>query len=226
MMKKRHFGNCVVTWCFCLLIASSVNADLSLITNGSFELANVNWTGTGVGPVGGPEGHYIELFAGSTAINGWTVTGYSIDYGMYWFASDGDMSMDLVGHQPGGGIQQTFATVPGQQYSVIFDLAGNPLAPNESRLRVMGVSAAGQSTTFDFDCDGYSWDNIGWTEKSWLFTANSSQTTLQFYNIFGVWDGGAALDNVRVYATPAPGAVLLGVLGLSCAGWRLRRKTT
>jgi choice-of-anchor C domain-containing protein len=224
MMKKRHFGNRTVTWCLCLLIASGAHADLSLITNGSFELTNVDWTSTGVGPVGGPEGHYIELFAGSTAINGWTVTGYSIDYGMYWFASDGDMSIDLIGHQPGGGIQQSFATVPGQEYEVVFDMAGHPHAPSESRLRRMGVSAAGQNTVFDFDANGYSYGNMGWTEKSWFFTASDTQTTLRFYSVLGIYDGGPALDNVRVYATPVPGAALLGVLGLCCAGWRLRRR--
>jgi hypothetical protein len=40
------------------------------------------------------------------------------------------------------------------------------------------------------------------------------------------YDGYATLDNFAANVVPVPGAILLGILGLSTAGWRLRRKTT
>jgi hypothetical protein len=41
----------------------------------------------------------------------------------------------------------------------------------------------------------------------------------------GASDLTVAMLDVRVVPAPVPGAALLGVLGLSCAGWRLRRPT-
>jgi hypothetical protein len=41
----------------------------------------------------------------------------------------------------------------------------------------------------------------------------------------GTYAGNALVDmNFRTYVVPVPGAVLLGVLGLACSGWRLRRR--
>ena len=38
--------------------------------------------------------------------------------------------------------------------------------------------------------------------------------------------GGLVITDIGFSVVPVPGAVLLGVLGLTTAGWRLRRKTT
>ena len=60
------------------------------IVNGGFEAASLN------------PGVFTTLFAGSTAINGWTVGGHSIDYiGSYWQPAEGSRSIDLSGNDKG-----------------------------------------------------------------------------------------------------------------------------
>lgn len=167
--------------------AWSVLTDPDVITNGSFE----------TGPVIEPDS-YLNMPVGSTDITGWTVTRASIDYkGFYWSHFHGDRSIDLDGDASFGGIEQTFATTSGQVYNVGFHMAGNPNgAPT---IKTMRVTAAGQHQDFTFDITGKTTQNMGWTAKTWTFTANSSSTTLEFYSrdtVNGSY--GPALDNVSV----------------------------
>ncbi|MBC1197743.1 choice-of-anchor C family protein, partial [Microcystis aeruginosa BLCCF158] len=162
------------------------NFQVNLITNGSFE----------IGP--DPSG-YLPLNPGSTAITGWTVTRDQIDYTAYWVDADGDRSLDLNGSPGVGGIAQTFSTIAGQQYLVSFALAGNTYSGTP--IRQLGVSAAGQSEVFSFDTTGFSDDNMGWVNKTWVFTATASTTTLEFYSLSIEPENaafGPALDNVSV----------------------------
>ncbi len=162
------------------------NFQVNLITNGSFEI--------------GPDpGGYLPLNPGSTAITGWTVTRDQIDYTAYWVDADGDRSLDLNGSPGVGGIAQTFSTIAGQQYLVSFALAGNTYSGTP--IRQLGVSAAGQSEVFSFDTTGFSDDNMGWVNKTWVFTATASTTTLEFYSLSIEPENaafGPALDNVSV----------------------------
>ncbi|MDV2999420.1 MAG: hypothetical protein N5P05_001026 [Chroococcopsis gigantea SAG 12.99] len=115
-----------------------------------------------------------------------------------------------------GGIAQTLQTVAGQRYRVSFAMAGNP----ESGLPVkkMGVSAAGQSANFSFDTTGYTVSNMGWQNKTWTFTANSTATNLEFYSLSNEPANssyGATLDNVSVVALPPEVAIDLNWKGIS-----------
>ncbi len=162
------------------------NFQVNLITNGSFE----------IGPDTDP---YLPLDPGSTAITGWTVTRDQIDYVAYWVDADGERSLDLNGSPGVGGIAQTFSTIAGQQYLVSFALAGNTYSGTP--IRQLGVSAAGQSEVFSFDTTGFSDDNMGWVNKTWVFTATASTTTLEFYSLSIEPENaafGPALDNVSV----------------------------
>jgi choice-of-anchor C domain-containing protein len=162
------------------------NFQVNLITNGSFE----------IGPDPDP---YLPLDPGSTAITGWTVTRDQIDYVAYWVDADGERSLDLNGSPGVGGIAQTFSTIAGQQYLVSFALAGNTYSGTP--IRQLGVSAAGQSEVFSFDTTGFSDDNMGWVNKTWVFTATASTTTLEFYSLSIEPENaafGPALDNVSV----------------------------
>src|SRR5271157_4185829 len=157
----------------------------NLLVNGSFEQ---------------PGGNDILSATGST-ITGWTVVaGTNVDYiHTYFTCSDGAFCLDLDGTPGAGGIAQTFATTPGTAYTVTFDMAGNPAAgPTVKQMR---VQAAGQSASFSFDITGHSANSMGWTTKTWTFTANSSSTTLEFDSLDGPNSNyGPALDNVRVTA--------------------------
>jgi choice-of-anchor C domain-containing protein len=163
----------------------------NLLVNGSFE----------EGPETRNDGHTnVDLDKGSTVITGWETTrgGAGIIDSTYWKPADGKRSLALS-KRPGqtecGGISQTFKTKKGQKYCVTFQLAGDPLAgPPEKKLQ---INAAGKSAEFTFDQTGKTRVDMGWVTKSWEFTAEGDQTTLEF---MGLTEGmyGPALDDVVV----------------------------
>lgn len=206
-------------------------ATTSLITNGSFE--------DGPNP-----GAFKTLSAGDTSIPGWEVIGGvypngdakgSIDYiGGYWTASDGYRSLDLDGITP-GGVQQTFATEPGQEYRVTFDMAGNPEGPPV--IKTLLTTANGSRTVFDFQIVGTTTKtNMNWQRKSFDFTATESSVTLTFQSLTdpsGIpgtagkpGSFGAALDNVAVWAVPEPVTMFGAFMAVSSLGMYIRRRGT
>jgi choice-of-anchor C domain-containing protein len=158
------------------------------VQNGSFEAASVD-----------PGADYIRLANGSTAITAWTVGDAGIDYeGGYWQPAEGRRSLDLNAASA-GSIRQLIGTSPGLRYLVTFAMAGNP--DGVPWIKSIRVSAASQSQDFSFDTTGYSRVIMGWTSKSWSFTANSYLTSLEFKSII-TGSYGPALDNVRVVRAP------------------------
>jgi len=159
--------------------------------NGGFEL--------------GPDpGSYATKGAGNTSITGWTVTGHSIDYiGTLWQHGEGIRSLDLNGGGQ-GGIQQTFDTVLNQVYAVTFLMAGNPDGPPA----VKTLTAAAGSFSGNFTATAGTRVAMGWTIKSFNFTAQGASTTLSFASQdAGVY--GAALDGVTLAPVPEPFTLLL-----------------
>jgi choice-of-anchor C domain-containing protein len=164
----------------------------NLLVNGSFD------------QIAGTPGNYAVLAGGSTDITGWTVTGVGIDWldNTYWEASDGLASLDLSGtifngsFVYAGGIEQTFATTPGEQYTVSFDLAGNSYF---QAIETVRVSAAGQYQDYSFNTAGHSNGDMGWTGQTFTFTATGGSTTLNFSSLDGPGDYiGPTIDNVHV----------------------------
>ncbi len=200
------------TLTFTSLTLASRPTQAATFTNGSFEL--------------GPDpGAFLTLPTGSTAISGWLVLGKSIDYsGSVWQASDGNRSIDLSG-QGAGRIEQTFDTITGAAYQVLFDLAGNPNGtPVEKLLRVAATGNTAQD--YSFDTTGKSFTAMGWQTVAYNFTATSPNTTLLFTSLINT-PYGPALDNVRVSTdgvSPVPTPALLpGLIGMGLAAWRKRR---
>lgn len=180
-------------------------AGINLVTNGSFEISDLD-----------PGTAWIPMSAGNTAITGWTTFGGGIDYmGSIVAASDGVRSIDLNNVTPGGGVEQTFATVAGWIYTVEFDLSANMYGGPAPK--VMEVSAAGQGEEFEFDyvAAGATAQDPAWERISWSFIGNGSSATLRFTGVStGVY--GAEIDHVVVTGVaPTPGtAALLGLGGL------------
>ena len=136
------------------MTSAEIYDPLNMVRNGSFETASVD-----------PGEH---LVSGSTAIAHWTVGDAGIDYRGDWQAAEGRRSLDLNYLGP-GSIRTSFTTInQGQAYLVTFAMAGNPGgAQGIKRLR---VTAGDQSQEFSFDTTGKSTDNMGWTNKSLIFT--------------------------------------------------------
>ena len=162
--------------------------------NGSFEVGT------------GPGAAFITLGNGdNTSITGWTVIRGDIDYiGGYWQASNGVRSLDLIGDQFVGGVQQTFDTIPGATYLVSFDMAGNPAGG--PTIRPLVVTVAGNTQSFTFDITGATLSNMNWTPHQFTFVATGTTETIQFVSdLTGDPTAccyGAALDNVQVVALP------------------------
>jgi choice-of-anchor C domain-containing protein len=168
-------------------IVSTAAPPNPLLNNGSFEDGNFT------------AGSSDHLTAGSTDITGWSIDSGDIDWiGSLWVASNGSRSIDLNGFSS-GTISQPFTTVPGETYTVTFDMAGNPqgTSPCAQGVKTLEASAGGTSQTFSFDTTGKTNSNMGWTQKSFSFVANSTTTTLTFESLTGS-ACGPALDNVKV----------------------------
>ena len=130
----------------------------------------------------------------STDILVWSIISGNIDYiGTTWQSSDVGRNIDLNGNTP-GAISQTFDTVPGTAYTVLFDMAGNT---HSIRIYTMKVSAAGESREYTFDNFGKTTSNMGWEENPFSFIASDSTTTLTFESLTNTGDlrDGPALDN-------------------------------
>lgn len=187
-------------------------------TNGSFEASVVN-----------PGAGWSTLNGGSNAISGWVVTGCQVEYmGTFWQASDGVRSVDLDGNCA-GGVSQTFDTSVGTQYTVTFDLSGNPAGPPTTK--TLSVTAAAVSSNYTFNVSGISYANMGYQAETFIFTAIAAATTLAFTSLDpGFY--GPVIDNVRVTAgfssseVPAPGAFALILLGFAALGITRPRKAT
>jgi choice-of-anchor C domain-containing protein len=177
-----------------LLLAASASAG-NLLVNGSFE-------------IGTDPGLFIGLPGGSTAITGWTVGDFEVDYtsSATWNASDGVRSVDLDGNgsQPlNGSLFQSFATTPGQAYRVDFDMSGNIVgAP---LLKTMEVSVADFVQQYTFNAGSIVPFvpplALTYDHHSFVFTATASTSTLRFRSLTqlsGAPGYGVVVDDVQV----------------------------
>ncbi|MBN8691318.1 MAG: DUF642 domain-containing protein [Armatimonadetes bacterium] len=189
-------------------------AHANLIVNGGFE--------QGAWAPGGDNS--MQLFGGSGAIMGWSVTGDEIAWigssNPYFVSpSEGQRFLDLAGYNNNGspgGIQQTFATTIGQQYLLTFDHG----ASNLYGASKIVASAAGTTQSWTLTSGA---TNL-WEGRSMVFTATSTSTTLSIaediQNVGGsVYQG---VDNVSVVAVPEPSTIL--ALSLGAVALLRRRK--
>ncbi len=218
------------------LAISAVPANAAnLLVNGGFEAPAINT-------------FFQNYGAGSTGITGWTVdaftpfggSGGNVDIVDGAFtpggpspANDGTQFLDLVGFGTVGSIYQTFNTVAGQNYRVIFAYSHNLFAGDPSASAIAGVydaAFAGGTANLLAPFQAFSHNtgtstNLDWRTYAFNFNATGAQSTLAFGNISGGNNAGVLLDSVSV-SVPEPAAWALMISGFGLVGGAMRKRRT
>jgi hypothetical protein len=147
-----------------------------------------------------------------------------------WMPAGHGLYVDLDGTRDGPGTMTTdvsFTLLPGITYTLKFDLAGNQGPHNQT--------PASETDTVEFGFGGVTLGSyVIDKDQDWvtydvtLSNGGSSPVDigpLWFRNLEDSDDQGVLLDNVLLTMVPAPGAIVLGSLGLGLVGWLRRRRS-
>lgn len=137
-------------------------------------------------------------------------------------ATSADLAQFGGGGTSNGILSQTFTTIAGEAYALVF-LYGT-FGDNEPQS--LAVSAANLSTKVT-DANGSQDFSDLFIRESFIFIASSTQTTLMFKDVSATGaNADGLMENVVVTAVPEPGSAgLLAVAGLGlCAVWGVRKR--
>lgn len=217
-MKTKLVSAAAVVLAALVLLGPAVTASVGGFQNGTFACS------AGSSTCASP---FTTLYAGdSTSIAPWTVTQNSVDWiNTYWQQpAAGSYSIDMngtanAGHTAANGqIAQMFATTAGATYDVTFELSGNFNSacqlptPGQQTVWVDGPlpvdasSTTGLGSAFTFhEPSSWSYSNMGWTAKTYSFTAaqGTTSSTLTFTaDPSNTTDCGPAIGDVTVTESP------------------------
>jgi hypothetical protein len=183
-----------------------------LIQNGSFELPVVDTL--------------TNYSAGSNAIPNWVVYLNSVTLipdtyvdGATYPAKDGKQSLDLTGPNiANGGVEQTVATLLGQQYLLSFWTADFYYLENVARTKLF-INGAEAGTYVNDESETVGGTAQVWKQFQHNFVATSASTTIRFASDNapgGIYLSG--LDDVSLIAgssaVPEPGTIALAAMGI------------
>jgi hypothetical protein len=124
MKTTKIFGGIV----FAAAVAATVSARANMLVNGGLEVTS-DQLAAKPAMLSADGLIHVSPTVNSNALNGWTVTGTSIDVvpNTYWQCTQGAYSVDLIGTTGLGAISQKVSGLtPGTTYELSFDFAVNP----------------------------------------------------------------------------------------------------
>ena len=205
-----------------VLIFAAGNIQAGL-TNGSFETGNLTgWTT--ILPVG----------ASASAVTGHSEPVPPATGTTSWAPADGSYFALLKTDGPGSLSQlyQSFYATAGANISLDYFWDSMDYVPFDDSaegviLAGIGTSGPVVATLFSHNINSDPADYWGtpWTNVSHTFAVSGAYTLLitNTNGLDSILDSYVGIDNVNVI--PAPGAILLGGIGLGFASWLRRRKT-
>ncbi len=196
---------------FCMLSICAGSSKASLIFFDDFDSYphELNWSGAG----------------------GWSVADGTVDiHGEPgpWDAWPGNGTyVDMDGSTNDPGILYRFIDLSAGRYVLTFDLAGSGYIPNsdppaqrggDNTVYALADGVTSSPITLPFDTP--------FTTYTLPFTVGTpGLIPIAFYDPAIGDNAGLFLDNVAVHSViPAPGAIMLGSIGVSIVGWLRRRR--
>ncbi len=194
---------------------------------------------------------YASPTHNANALAGWTITSGTIDIvpKSYWQADQGTFSVDMVGTPGIGSIQQSFATIGGDLYSLTFDFSINPQKSTneENTTKILQIQALDTVIMSDVlasqDYQGTAGTrtvkNMEWETQTFQFVASGTESTLTLaaltpLNLPGNETSATCycgpvidnldLENLGAGQPPTPEPASLGILGLGAVLLMGRRK--
>ena len=159
------------------------------------------------------------------SFSNWNVSDGTVDLignGSYDFLPGNGLYVDMDGSEKDAGIMTSYSSSlnelsPGT-YRLSFDLAGNH-RNNASETVTVSVQVA--SLSRDYSLGRYD----PFKTYNEVFTLDQAQDVQIVFSGSGGDNIGMLLDNVELAIIPAPGAILLGSIGVGLVGWMRRRRS-
>jgi hypothetical protein len=155
------------------------------------------------------------LTAGHRALALWRITSGSVNVQGYWPAVEGTHTLDLNGVSA-GTIEQTFATIPGQVYQLLFNYANNPDRPAGTATATVTVTGAGTLLSRRIAHTGSTPRDMRYTPFLGNFVADSTSATPRFISTTP-GAHGIVLEAVSVIAIPGAADTAPPVIQLTTA---------
>jgi hypothetical protein len=182
------------------IVAPSATAAANPVQNGSFEdgypgdnVCGINWYEVG-----------YDCNLSNTSIPGWVQTGGGVDWHDNTFdplepaAQNGTHTIDLIGYNDAGAIEQAVPTTPGALYSLSFWYAGHPICISTNGSGTASASAAAGNSSINVTSGATNF----YTRVTLPFIGVAGTTTISFRSLTNFGCGGILIDNVSIEPLP------------------------